>query len=86
MMRSVPKRGSVGLLHELAQQFQADPTLPRFGTDFIRHEVSEFCKTLLSACPMSCPSKASPGTTDKLKFIEHFLTSEASGKLAFERI
>ena len=39
-MRSVPKRGSVGLLHKLAQQFQADPTLPRFGTDFIATRVS----------------------------------------------
>jgi len=47
-MRSVPKRGSVGLHHELAQQFQADPTLPRFGTDLIATRVKGFCKTLCS--------------------------------------
>jgi hypothetical protein len=36
--------GSVGLLHELAQLFQADLTLPRFGTDFIATRVNEFQK------------------------------------------
>jgi hypothetical protein len=41
-MRSVPKRGSVGLLHELSRQFQADPTLPRSGTDFIATRLSDF--------------------------------------------
>jgi len=34
-MTSVPKRGSVGLLYEMSPIIQADPTLPRFGTDFI---------------------------------------------------
>jgi hypothetical protein len=46
-IRSVPKRGSVGSFDDLSTQNTADPTLPRFGADFIAIQV-DFCKSLLS--------------------------------------
>jgi len=68
-MKSVRKRGSVGLLHEFGQQFQADPTLPRFGTDFIATRFLDFCKTLSSLSLPQGPYKSRQN--DKLKFIGH---------------
>ena len=51
-MRSVPKRSSVGLLHELGfHQFQADPTLLVSGTDLHRHESKRVLQdSFLLAC------------------------------------
>jgi hypothetical protein len=42
-MKSVPKRVASGRSKNCVRQFEADPTLLRFGTDFIATRLRDFC-------------------------------------------